>query len=182
MKRILAALFVTVLACSATATAQMAVASASKIGTMTVHTAILNGPGIQTRVKKAATGDIISEITVYAIGGGQVSFTVSSSTIQSTDGGIDALTTSQVYDLIGAAAVATANSMGYSHCTASPDMTTAFSAESCVVRTGSGSYTRFTPQNYSDVSTRKYNDVCITGGVSIDLLSTVDPGCSGTIR
>ena len=73
--------------------------------------------------------------------------------------------------------------MGYLHCTASTDVATAVSAESCVTRTGSGSNTRFTPMNYTDTSTRKYNDVCVsTGGVSIDLLSTYDPGCSGSIR
>jgi hypothetical protein len=183
MKRILTALCVTLFACSTAAVAQTAVSSASKVGTMTVHTTILNSGGIQTRVKKAATGDIISEITVYAIGGGQFNFSISSSTIHATDGGIDGLTTSQVYDLIGAATVATANSMGYMHCTASTDAATVVSAESCVTRTGSGSSTQFTPMNYSDTSTRKYNDVCVsTGGVSIDLLSTYDPGCSGTIR
>jgi len=183
MKRILTALCVTLFACSTAAVAQTAVAGAAKLGTMTVHTAILNEGGIQTRVKKAATGDIISELTVYAIGGGQVNFSISSSTIHSTDGGIDGLTTSQVYDLIGAAAIATANSQGFLHCTANTGVVTSVSAESCIVRTGSGSSTMFTPMNFSDTSTRKYNDVCVsTGGVSIDLLSTFDPGCSGTIR
>jgi hypothetical protein len=183
MKRILTVLSVALLACSTAAVAQTAVASASKIGTMTVHTAILNDGGTQSRVKKAATGDIISEITVFVVNGGQVNFSISSSTIRSIDGGIDGLTTSQVYDLIGAAAVATANSMGYLHCTASTGPATAVSAESCVSRTGSGSNTKFTPMNYSDTSTRKYSDVCLTtGGVSIDLLSIYDPGCSGTIR
>jgi hypothetical protein len=182
MKRILTALCVTLFACSTAAVAQTAVAGASKLGTMTVNTSILNDPGIQTRVKKAATGQIISEITVYLTGGGQVVFSISSSTIQSTDGGIDQLSTSQVYDLIGAATVATANKAGYLHCTASTDAATTVSAESCVTRTGSGSATRFTPMNYTDTSTRKYNDVCVSGGVSIDLLSTYDPGCSGTIR
>jgi hypothetical protein len=184
MKRILSALFVAALACSMPAMAQTAsaVTGASKIGTMTVHTAIVNDPGIQTRVKgKGATGDIIVEVTIFLTGNNQVSFAASSSTIHFTDGTVNDLSTSQVYDLIGVASVATANSLGYIHCSNGTDVAATVTAESCVSRTGYGSSTKFTPLNYDNYSSRQYNDVCGTA-TTIDLLNTVDPGCSGTIR
>ena len=81
--------------------------------------------------------DIISEITVFRNGSGQVSYIVNSATVRAEGNGIDALTTKQIFDLLARSAVNTGSSLFR------PSGTVTVLTDVCTTRSGYGSSTRF---------------------------------------
>lgn len=141
---------------------------------------------ISVDVALGSSSQIISEIWVTRSAGGQIQYVVNPQLIYfSGDGSkVDAMSTTQIFDLVAQAAVSEGISLGYTSCPGSctSPATAIVRIPACVLRTGTGILTHFTVCSGSGCCVRVY-DVCCPNGAgapSVTLSSSSSPGCSPT--
>jgi hypothetical protein len=129
-----------------TATAAKAqTADAVTIGSMTVTIPIseVDGSGSEYRTTTTKAGNISNEVLILRTSTGQIEYAMKSSNISITnaDGSrVDAVATNEVIAALAEAAVVQGYVYGYSN----EELSKVWS-ENCIVRSGSGEYTRFAP-------------------------------------
>jgi hypothetical protein len=180
--KLLTASFFAILALSSAALAQSA-PNGTPIGKMTVSTDILYQGGTGTLNQTSRPRRVISEIIVFVTSGGGIDYSINSSTIRFDGDGYDP-STLDVYNDLAKATVMQGVQMGYTPCSSSctGDIVARVWAESCIVRTGTGTDTRFTPLNSTSYSTRFMSACGSTSSPTVTQVRLVDPGCGNTIQ
>jgi hypothetical protein len=123
----------------------------------------------QAVIASSATGTTIvqNDIVVWRAASGKNYFSIPPESIQFTGPGepIDGMSTSRIFDIISAGAVATSVSRGYTQCPGDCGLpySTAVAAAGCVQRIGSGVSTRFIACTPIACSYREYNVCCGAG-------------------
>jgi|GEM_PF-2585693 len=131
------------------------------------------------------TAQAIWEILAYRTTSGQVNYMIDPASISFKGDAsvINALTTQQIFDLIGMATVSEGVAIGATPCPSScltPSYATVVQP-SCVSRTGTGESTSFESCYSSGCCVRVYSVCCPNGqGMpQVVLISSQSPGCSG---
>lgn len=119
---------------------------AVQIGSMTVTVPVssIQSPTVNPYQASTSTSDYIGEVLILRTSTGQIEYAMKASNIQivGSDGStIDGIATEQVMTKLAEAAVA----QGYLYGYVEADANSKVWSENCVVRTGSGVYTRFAP-------------------------------------
>lgn len=141
MKKILSFFAIALLA---TGVAKAQSSDAVQIGSMTVqislNEATSSREGIQTTV--SASGTIVTDILIMRTFDGQTEYQMKASNIRfiNADGTTDGVPTEEIINALAEAAVVKGYEYGYA-----TESISTFWSERCIVRSGSGEYTRFAP-------------------------------------
>ncbi len=128
------------------------------------------------------TGDVSTEILVWATEGGKHDYQIVTSKIDANGGAIDGYSIEEIFSLLSYAAVARGTTLGYTQCGVESSLTKVYQS-ACAKRYGSGGSTMFMECERDNWSNREYSVVCPTGGNYpvinlVNMNPSADP-CSG---